>query len=475
LGLIKIKNMKNLSRREFVRNGVLTTGAILVGSSYGLMGCSGDQGKLKNIMIDTVDSNFEREPLVRPFGFAGGFMTDIWQSASYLRSTSGMHTIGLCTQNVLWSDAKVFSSHSESGGNALMYVLTEKAMQMAKGQHFKTPLELLDKVFPELEEYAKKITTNPQLRQTFTLNALVGLDNAAWLLYAKENGFKTFDEMIPDQYRPALSSRHDKVAGIPLMAYNIPIEEIVAAVEQGYFFMKIKIGQPGTQEEMLQKDKDRLTAIHKAIGHYKTRYTANNKLPYYFDANGRYQKKETLMSLLNHAEKIGALEQIAVLEEPFPEEVKIDVSDIPINLASDESAHTDKDALERIQMGYKSIAVKPIAKTLSMSLRIAEVARQHNVPCFCADLTVNPVLVEWNKNFAARLGAFPGIGNLGLMESNGHQNYSNWATMMSYHPRKDAPWIKVKDGVYETCDEYYRTGGGIFDAMPHYEKMFMRS
>ncbi|MFP4367360.1 MAG: enolase C-terminal domain-like protein [Bacteroidales bacterium] len=467
--------MKNLSRREFMKkSGIITTGAFLAGSSSPFPGSYEKQHVMKNINIESVDSDFEREPLIRPFGFAGGFMTEIWQSASYLKSSSGIHKIGLCTQNVLWSDGKVFAAHSESGGNALMYALTERAMQMTKGHSFKTPLELLDNLFPELEEYAKKITGNQQLRQTFTLNALVGLDNAAWLLYAEENGLRTFDEMIPQEFRQAMSHRHDRVAGIPLMAYNIPINEITSAVEEGYFFMKIKIGQPGTQEEMLEKDKNRLTAIHNAIGHARTQYTENGRLPYYFDANGRYQEKETLMRLIDHAEKIGALDQIAVIEEPFPEDLKIDVSDIPVNLAADESAHTDKDALERIHLGYGSIAVKPIAKTLSMSLRIANIAHQHDVPCFCADLTVNPVLVEWNKNFAARLGPFPGIGDIGLMESNGHQNYKNWDTMMSYHPRTNAPWVKVKEGVYETNKEFYRTGGGIFDSMPHYENMFSR-
>ena len=429
---------------------------------------------LKNIVIDRVDSDFEREPLIRPFGFAGGFMTESWQSASYLRSSSGIHKVGLCTQSVLWSDGKVFAGHSESGGNALMYAVTERAIQMLKGQSFRTPPELLDNIFPELEEYAKKITRNPQLRQTFTLNSLVGLDNAAWLLYAKENGFNTFDDMIPLEYRPALSCRHDKVAGIPLMAYSIPINEITAAVEQGYFFVKIKIGQPGTQEEMLEKDKERLTAIHNAIGDAKTQHTEDSKLPYYFDANGRYEKKETLLQLLEHAERIGALGQIAVIEEPFPEKLKFDVSDIPVNLAADESAHTDKDALERIQMGYGSIALKAIAKTLSMTLKIADVAQKHNTPCFCADLTVNPILVEWNKNVAARLKPFPGIGDLGLMESNGHQNYKNWDTMIGYHPRSDASWINVRGGIYELNEEYYRTGGGIFDPMPHYESMFVQ-
>jgi hypothetical protein len=82
------------------------------------------------------------------------------------------------------------------------------------------------------------------------------------------------------------------------------------------------------------------------------------------------------------------------------------------------------------------------------------------------------VLIEWNKNVAARLASFPGMGNLGLVESNGHQNYREWDKMMSYHPRKDAPWVKVNRGVYETGSEFYKTGGGIFDPMPHYEEMF---
>lgn len=121
---------------------------------------------------------------------------------------------------------------------------------------------------------------------------------------------------------------------------------------------------------------------------------------------------------------IGAFDQIAIIEEPFPEHANFDVSDIPVRLAADESAHTNEDALTRIQMGYKAIALKAIAKTLSMTMKIATVAKQNGVPCFCADLTVNPILVDWNKNVAARLDLFPGLGT-GLLETNGHQNYKN--------------------------------------------------
>jgi L-alanine-DL-glutamate epimerase-like enolase superfamily enzyme len=379
--------------------------------------------------------------------------------------------VGLCSQSVLWSDASVFAGHSESGGNSLMYGMTDYALKILKGRKFLSPVDLLDEILDDVYKYGQKITDNPDLRKTFALNALVGVDNAAWMLYAAENGITSFDDIIPEKYRPALSHHHKTVASIPLMAYSIPVSEIKQAADDGYFFMKIKIGQPGTQEEMLEKDKARLTEIHSAIGHYRTEHSQDGKLPYYFDANGRYEKKETLLKLIDHAKKIGAFDQIAIIEEPFPEEKEIDVSDIPVRLAADESAHTDKDALTRIQMGYKAIALKAIAKTLSMTMKIANVAKQNGVPCFCADLTVNPILIDWNKNVAARLDPFPGLGT-GLLETNGHQNYKNWAQMESYHPFPDAEWRKTKKGIFELGDDYYVKNGGVLTDSPHYMKMF---
>jgi L-alanine-DL-glutamate epimerase-like enolase superfamily enzyme len=467
-----MEKITSLSRRSFIKNSSAIAGLSLVSTPVaGYPSGSKKKGMNMPITIKEVDSNLEREPLIRPFGFKGGYMTEIWQTAAFMQSESGTRKIGLCTHNVLWSDAKVFAAHSEPGGNALMYALTERALQIAKGQSFITPVDLLDNILDEVYEYGKQITVNPDLRKTFALNALVGLDNAAWLIYAHENGITNFDDMIPAAYQPALSHHHKQVASIPLMAYSIPIKEIKDAAEQGYFFMKIKIGQPGSQKEMLEKDKARLSAIHKAIGHIETDYAQNGKLPYYFDANGRYEKKETLLKLLDHAEKIGALDQISIIEEPFPEELDINVGNIGVRIAADESAHTDEDALKRIQMGYKAIALKAIAKTLSMTMKIAQVAHENNVPCFCADLTVNPILVEWNKAIAARLAPFPGLG-LGLLETNGHQNYKNWDTMVGYHPYPDASWRKTKEGVFNLNNDYYKKSGGVFSPSKHYEQMF---
>jgi len=376
-----------------------------------------------SVRIAEVSSNFEREPLRRPFGFKGGYMSEIWQTAALAVGSSGARRIGLGTQSVLWSDARVCAAHSESGGNALMYAITERALALARDRAFTTPVDLLEQILPEVHEYARAVTAQPDLRMTFTLNALVPVDNAAWLVYAAETVRESFDAMIPAAFRPALAHRHREVAAVPLMAYTIPIPEIRKATDAGFFVMKIKIGQPGTQEEMLEKDKARLSEIHAAIGHLETPHTTNGKLPYYFDANGRYESKDTLQRLLDHARRIGAFDQIAILEEPFPESLEVHVDDLGVRVAADESAHTDADAARRIDLGYGAIALKAIAKTLSMTLKIARVAHERGVPCFCADLTVNPILVEWNKSVAARLAPFPGLG-LGLLETNGHQNYT---------------------------------------------------
>jgi len=417
--------------------------------------------------ISKVNSNFEREPYIRPFGFKGGYCSEAWQTIALLESDSGLRGVGLCTQNTLWSDAAVFAAYSESGGNALMYALLEHGLQLVKDQSFLSPIDMLDAVWPRVYEYGKRITGNPHLRETFALNALVGLDNAAWLLYAAENKITSFDDLIPVTYKPALSHKHSKIASIPLMAYAIPLDEIKSAVKDGYFFMKIKIGSPGSPQEMLEWDKKRIEAIHKAIGHAETPYTKNGKIPYYFDANGRYPDKETLSSLLDFIKKIGAFEQIAIVEEPFPEEYEADVSDLGVRIASDESAHTDKDAFKRIQMGYGAIALKAIAKTLSMTLKIAKVAHEHHIPCFCADLTVNPILVEWNKNVAARLAPLPGL-EIGLLETNGHQNYSNWDEMKKAHPFPNAVWATTHNGVFELDKHFYLHSGGIFKDLERY-------
>lgn len=456
-----------LSRRDFINysTSLFTLGASGVEPDFKHI-----SSMKKNIRIKNVNANFEREAL-HPYRFKGSVIKEAWQTVALLESDSGIVKAGLGTQSVLWSDSSVFAQHSVSGGNSLMFAMTEKALQLLKGTTFTDPVELLDRLLPEVYAYGQKITGNQNLRKTFALNALVPVDNAAWMLYAAENKLAGFDAMIPDAYKPGLSYRNKKVASMPSFSVGADVKKIKAAADEGYFILKLKIGSAGTQKEMLQKDIEFLTAVHKAIGHKETPYTKSGKVPYYFDANERYDEKDTLHRFLDHAKKIGAFEQIAVIEEPFGERNKSYVGDFGLTIAADESAHTVEDAAERMEQGYTAMAVKAVAKTLSMTMKITQLAHEKKVPCFCADLTVNPVLVDWNKSVAARLAPFPEL-SLGLIETNGHQYYKNWDKLVSYHPRQNASWIKTQDGVYITDEAFYKQSGGILENPQHYLDLF---
>ena len=455
-----------MNRREFIVAAASAAGAAKFGFA------AGAGRPFREITVEKTSCGFEREPMVRPFGFKGGYLTEEWIVSAYVRATSGRHGIGLGTQSPLWSDAAVFAANAEAGGNAIMFALTQRALKLAEGRTFTSPVEMNDWLWPQVWEYGKAVAANPRLRATYALNALVAVDNALWVLFARENGLASFDEMIPEAYRPALAARHAKCASIPLFSYNVPVAEIRAAAEAGSFFMKVKIGQPGTQEEMLAKDCARVSEIHAVLKDCRTPYTRSGKLPYYFDANGRYGRKETFLRFVDHLDRIGALGQVALVEEPFDELAEIDVRDIPLRLAADESAHTVGDALRRIEMGYRAMALKPIAKTLSMSLKIAQAAHERGVPCFCADLTVCPAMVEWNKAVAARLPAFPGLGDLGLVETNGHMNFRNWETMRRDLAEPDARWTRTERGVFACDADWWAKSGGILAPMPRYEKMY---
>lgn len=426
------------------------------------------------IKILKAGAGFEPEKLKAPFGFKGGYVTSTWQSSVYLESDSGIKSIGLGLQSVLWSDAEVFAKMKEPGGNAAMFLITQFAVSKLEGMSFDTPIHLLEEIFDDVYAYGKMVTGNENLKKTFVLNALVPVDLAAWQLYARENSILDFDTMLPDFVKPALSCHHEKLAAIPLITYGMSLEDIKREVDNGSFFLKIKMGcdpeGDGDQNKMLEWDKNRLAEIHDLLKEVRTPYTTTGKIPYYLDANGRYESKEHLMQLLAYAEEIGALEQIILLEEPFSEGADIYVGDLPVCVAADESAHSDADVEHLIKLGYKAIALKPIAKTLSMTLKICNMVHQYKVSCFCADLTVNPVMVDWNKNVAARIGTLPGM-KIGVLESNGYQNYCQWEKMKSYHPCYGKSFLDSKNGIFECDEDFYETSGGIFMDSEHYQNL----
>ncbi|MGX5820267.1 enolase C-terminal domain-like protein [Chitinophaga lutea] len=426
----------------------------------------------KEIHVTGAGSDAEREKLLRPFGFKGNYLTELWQVAVKLRSADGGKGIGLGTQSVLYGDATLFAQHSEAAGNALMYALTGKALELVRETPFRTPPELLRKIWPELMAAARKLTYH-NVNPNFVLNSLVSVDNAAWLLYAAENGFTRFDQMLPPEYKAAMGHQNKKIAILYQVSYNMPLEDIVAAADRGFFVFKIKTGYPGSQDVMLQHDMERLSAIHAVLKDRRTSQTPDGRLLYTMDANARYEKKETLQRYLDHARKIGAFEHILLYEEPLEEKNDEQVGDLGLRIAADDSLHTVDDARRRLDQGYGALVLKGIAKTLSLSLPFAQLAHTRNVPCLCADLTVNPMLVDWHKNLAARLTPFPGLG-MGLMETNGDANYVNWEALFQRLPEPNATWERPSLGVFNLDDSFYAKSGGIFSPLPHYERVFAK-
>lgn len=404
---------------------------------------------------------FINRPLVRTFGFKGG-------SANYVRAVEveihaeGMKAIGESTQGALWSDSVLHERLGEGATNETMYDVTKHVCNSLEGMEFDTPEGVFDHLYDEAARHAQYILAyNP--RKAFILNALVPVDNALRMLYAKKKNDLTFETFA--SVKGLTDIKEERLGLIPLINYNTSEHEIRRLADEGVFNFKIKIGanpdNDNNRDKMVEADKERVEEIHNILKDYKTPYTQNGKLAYFLDANGRYDSKYRLRELLNFTKSINAFEHIALLEEPFDETNTLTVDTFGVSVAADESLHDEKDALRKIELGYSVFVVKPIARTITVTNKIVKLALENNIRMFCGDLTVTPMLVEINKNYAARLPKLKGI-NTGIVESNGPQNLVDWKDMMQEHPLKDSNFTKVTDGVFELDQEFYETAGGIF-------------
>ena len=80
-----------------------------------------------------------REPLRAPFGFKGGTLSELWQTAVRLTLDSGASGMGVGVQSVLWSDPVTFCACDEAGGNERMLAVTRRALELLQGQAFTDP------------------------------------------------------------------------------------------------------------------------------------------------------------------------------------------------------------------------------------------------------------------------------------------------------------------------------------------------
>ena len=409
---------------------------------------------------------YEPERFKNAFGFKGNILSGVWQTVAYLCDGCDFG-IGLGVQSVLWSDSRIFEAYGEEKSNKLMFDVTKFVLKYIEGAEFATPQEMTKSIFKKVYGYAREITGMP-ISETFVLNSLVPVDFAAWSLYCKERNINDFDEIYKGTHKSEM------LANIPLITYNTPVSEAISMARDGVCIFKIKIGSDpngdGNHDKMIEWDKKRACEIHEALKSVETEYTKSGKIVYYFDANGRYDTKDRLWQFIEHIDQKGILAQTVLFEEPFAQENEIFVGDMPICFAADESAHSLNDVKKRIDLGYRAITLKPIAKTLSVTIDMAQCCEKAGVGCFCADLTVNPVMVEWNKNFAARLEPPQGM-RIGVVESNGAQNYINWEKMKGYMPFEENG---DSGALYNLKDGFYKNAGGIFMTPMHYYNLVKR-
>jgi len=402
---------------------------------------------------------------IHSLGFKGGHLDELWQVSAAVETDSGLRAVGLGVESVLWSDSAVFNTFGPDEGNSLMLKTTAFAMQLLDGQTLERPDRMLQDILEDVLAYARKLTGFDNLRTTFVLNALTPVDWALWKLWREAQGCPDFAGLT-SAITAYLKPRQKAIGNIPLLSYSTPEQQIRELAEEGRSLFKIKIGSNpggrGDMDEMLKWDIERLTQIHGILSAYATPDTVCGRPAYYLDANGRYDTAERVLRLMDAADRMGAMDRILLLEEPFPENALCRADGIPVPVAGDESAHSAEDAVRLIEeYGYTAIALKPIAKTLSVSLEVLEAAQRRGVQCFCADLTVNPGMAEMNKLFAAHLPAIRGM-NIGVFESNGSQNYLNWDKMMEQYGLDGRPFAQMQGGKFLLDEEYYRCEGDVW-------------
>ena len=79
---------------------------------------------------------------------------------------------------------------------------------------------------------------------------------------------------------------------------------------------------------------------------------------------------------------------------------------------------------------------------------------------------VPPALLDWNMSLAARLPRVPGL-RVGVVESNGPQNYTDWRRLDAMCAAPGAAWRTPQNGVYRLDGGFYGESG-IFAPLPAY-------
>ena len=463
---------------------------------------------MKPIKIERAGSAYAREP--GQLGFAGGLMTAFFQKAVALQDSKGNIAGAFGTQNPLWCDKPSYKSlqdkHGNEKGEALanlfMSQTTDFALNLLQGKEFLSPDEALDAILPQVHLYHRHLTQNEKLPLTSTLNALVPVNIANYVLHAKANGIDNFNGIIPVDSQRWFTQTIDRVAIIPLVSYKIDQAGIEALIKDGYKIFKTKMGAYNPAHEMdsdkdmqamFETDTQKALLVYNLIKGLETDLTVDGRVPMYLDFNGRLGKGDKAVALLQHyvdfAKTNKFFDRVIVFEEPFSDMMGISADVYTklrgITIVADECAHSAEDVEKLLALGVRGFALKPAAKTYTETIRMVDAIEKYNETAktddkafyFCADLTVVPWLVDANLQFTARSSPWPGLApGVRMLETNWKQHYDDcYGIMQRYTPSLMV--MQEKDGVFKVNKQWYKGGGSLFNVQgPLYEaaKLSMR-
>ena len=375
------------------------------------------------MIIEHYDIERVRHRLARPYRFKGRQLDELQEMRIQLRASGAdgrdYRAQGQSVQSVLWAAPQLFERVDVESGNDEMFALTQRALTLIEGRSMGDPaaltLELIERLSPGLEE--------PNL----LLNALVGLDFALWDLAMQRAAAQSLGELAP-----SLAGEYvGRAVGIPVIDHGSTDEEMAKLHQSDLPLLKLKLGGTGQTGAAL-------VAADRALVERCIAQRDGDGPRYLLDLNGRYGGLAELRELIAGF----PLDALVALEEPFAEGREEALEDLPVAVFADEAVHRPEDIDRLARLGYRGLALKPVAKTLSLSLVLLERALAHGWQVYCADLTVSPHLGPWQRAFASRLPLLPGLSRA-IYEANGPQFYADWDGMARSAAELVPDWLRA--------------------------------
>ena len=149
--------------------------------------------------------------------------------------------------------------------------------------------------------------------------------------------------------------------------------------------------------------------------------------------------------MIDSLDRMKILEQVALLEEPFPPELRAEVSDLPVCLAADESLHDLSEVNERADLGYRAMAIKPAGKDPKQIPADGSGRPGAGNSLFCRRLGLHSPPAGMEQKRSGPPKAVPGL-EMGIIESHGEQTYKNWRGLVADLPIPGRRMGRAKGG-----------------------------